>query len=106
MSFKHYYPGPTILDSIKLGRYAHNRVEFNMFRFADGDTSMQICTGAMTLQMAVTRENLEAMRDAINAAIEQDIEDEARLTVLDIEAAEEENRRDYAASLRQLETEE
>jgi len=77
MTITHNYPGPTILEKIKIGLDPYRRVSICLYRFADGNTSIWIDTGAMMIQTTATRQNLEDLRDAINSAIKQDIADEA-----------------------------
>ena len=79
MSIKHNFPGPSILDCVTLGRNESRHVKFHLYRFEDGDTAIGVETGAMMIQLVATREQLEAMRDAINSAIEQDIADEVEV---------------------------
>lgn len=67
-----YFPGPTNLNEVTVGsEYAGigSTATFYVTRWGDGSHTLRCSSGAMSMQLSASREELMAMRSMLHAAL-------------------------------------
>lgn len=68
----YYFPGPTNLDEVAVGgEYAStgSTATFRITLWSDGAHTLYCSSGAMSMQLSASREELMAMRQMLDAAL-------------------------------------
>lgn len=70
-----YFPGPSVLDQVVVGANygTRDQASFRITLWNDGSLSLNCESGALSMQLPASREELTALRSMLDAALAREV---------------------------------